>query len=441
MLSGQFVCGRGKAVFSVLFLLSATYSFSMESEETIPTLPLPKVLPYATGMDTPPAISKEATSSMKEEEDLHPQMENGALFGSTIKEMEDVYQDAPKRAKRFVRHILDPRLLRQPHNRILILSGPPGTGKSTLANAIAYKTGSTVDPVDIGEIQGDSRNQTGKNLYHRLHDTLKWVVKDQKNTIVYIDELNKIMENAEDKHHDTGFTATILWRFLDRLRGVPLYFIATMNQTHKLPKQMKSRIGSCTVEIGLPEDPKKRIEILKKQLISDYVSLGGDCNDDYLFRLFKATEGFSGRDYKGLADEAVGQYIDETDDASEKVILQRKHLNAAVEVIMEARRISKYYRLDETDEEQRERHFMQGQMAALKIQEKQKGQTSVGVPGLLSRTTNGGMNRSDIKNVMEECFTQEQLEILKGLHDRDTVLMPNWREWLMPTVLGFNKKV
>jgi hypothetical protein len=243
------------------------------------------------------------------------------------------------------------------------------------------------------------------------------------------------MENSEDKHHDTGFTSTVLWNFLDNsLRGEPLYFIATMNQTHKLPKPMKSRISSYTVEIGFPKNQDKRIAILKKQLLSDYVHLHKECDDDYLLHLLKATEGFSGRDYKGLQMRQL--VIDESSTAPEKVILQKKHLNNAVAVIMDARDRSKYYRREETDEEQRERHFMQGQHVALKIQEKQKGQTTIGIPGMAARTTNGGMNRSDIKDVMEECFYAEQLQLLKDIHNRNTILMPNWREWL-----GLAKKI
>ena len=407
-----------------IFLVISVHLFSMENF----SYNSPKVEKSSTE-------SKNLPTSLKHTND-GPQLKEEMLFGSTVKEMEDVYEDAPIRVKRFVRHILDPQLLRQPHNRMLILHGQPGTGKSTLAKAIAYKAQALLDFISIGEIQGESRNQTGKNLHNRLHDTLIWARAYKAPTVVCIDELNKIMENAEDKHHDTGFTATILWNFLDGLAGAPVYFVATMNQTHKLPQPMKSRISPYTVEIGFPTDPKKRVAILKKQLIDEYVALAPECDDTYLFNLLKATEGFSGRDYKGLATEAVGQYIDEREDAPDNVILKKKHLNAAVAVIMEARQKSKYYRLEETDEEQRERHFMQGQLATLRIQERQKGQATFGIPGLASRTTNGGMNRSDIKVLMEECFTKDQLTILKELHNRDTVLMPNWREWL-----GLTKKV
>jgi AAA+ superfamily predicted ATPase len=383
-------------------------------------------------------ISKklEALLIQAAKEKRHPQVQDDMLFGSTVKEMNDVYEDAPMRVQRFVRHILNPQLLRQPHNRMLILEGPPGTGKSTLMKAVAFKTNSLLDFVSIGEVQGESRNQTGKNLHNRLHETLKWIKKFKCKTIIGIDELNKIMENSEDKHHDTGFTSTVLWNFLDGLRGEPLYFMATMNQTHKLPKPMKSRISPYTVEIQLPESSNKRIAILKKQLLSDYVHLHNECSDSYLLKLLKATEGFSGRDYKGLADEAVGQCVDEHSAVPEKIILRQKHLDEAVRVIMDARKRSKYDRREETDEEQRERHFIQGQHLTLKVQEKQKGQTTIGVPGLLSRTTNGGVNRSDIKDIMEECFSPEQLQLLKELYERDSVLKPNWRE-----SLGLTKRI
>ena len=74
---------------------------------------------------------------------------------------------------------------------------------------------------------------------------------------------------------------------------------------------MKSRAKGFSVEIVAPKEPRKRIRILKNVLEDEHTVLHEECNDSFLLDFMQKTQGFNGRDYKLLTNEAVGLHFDE----------------------------------------------------------------------------------------------------------------------------------
>ena len=349
------------------------------------------------------------------------------VYGSTHREMDDVYEDAPPKAKRLVAHIKDPEALRRPNLRYAFFYGEPGCGKSTLAKAIATRSDSLIDFVQCGELQcvaENQRNQTGINLYNRLQDAIRFQVP----VVVILDEINDLLENFDDSHHDTGYTSKVLWNFLDSQAGNNNFFlIGTMNRAHKLPKPMKSRAKGFSVEIVAPQDPKKRIRILKNVLEDEHTVLHGECDDSFLLNFMQKTKGFNGRDYQLLATEAVGLHFDEHGKQNIRKIAIR-HLNDALKDLRKVEEDFDYNTLEETEEERQDRQFVQGGIKDVLVQMKQKGTTTGGIPGILSRTSKGGLNRGDAKDIIKESYSKKQLDHHKKFLGRKTVFVPNIRE-------------
>lgn len=91
-------------------------------------------------------------------------------FGSeeTIKNLEETFKHAPLVAQQIVTHLKDPNFYKDPSYRYAIFVGPPGSGKTTTAKAIAYKMMKDQDweliYIEIGELLGKTRNEAAVKL-------------------------------------------------------------------------------------------------------------------------------------------------------------------------------------------------------------------------------------------------------------------------------------
>jgi len=211
-----------------------------------------------------------------------------------------------------------------------------------------------------------------------LSEVLGEIAAEDKETIVFFDELNLALENYNSDHHDTDATSEALWTSLDKQeRNRKFFFIGAMNRVDKMPPQIDDRILVCCVELLPPKDAATRKRIFLGKLLNDGVVLSEDA-EVYIDENMTKLQGHTGRNLKAFALATRFQAM--TEDADDPMVITPAHLQEAVKIIQNTKRLVKYGQEVETDEDRRHRealaqqdqHFVQQQMIAGATISKQK---------------------------------------------------------------------
>ncbi|MCW5941089.1 MAG: ATP-binding protein [Fimbriimonadaceae bacterium] len=110
--------------------------------------------------------------------------------------------------------------------RALLLVGPPGTGKSSLARALAAEAGG-VNVVAFGEVMGSYVGESERRM-----DSVLRVVEGMAPVIVFMDEVDTTFVARGEPTGDSGTSKRVLGKILaalgdERLRGKALFVMAS----------------------------------------------------------------------------------------------------------------------------------------------------------------------------------------------------------------------
>lgn len=210
----------------------------------------------------------------------------------------------------------------------VLLTGPPGTGKTMLAKAIANSTSATFLGL-VGSELAQKYIGEGGRLVRELFD----LAKEKAPSIIFIDEIDSIGSKRLDSSTsgDREVQRTLM-QLLSEMDGFEsnqnVKIIAATNRPELLDKALL-RPGRFDriIEIGLP-DRDARENIL--QIITNQMSLN---NSMILEKIANKTEGFSGAELKALVMEAGIKAISE-----QKATVSENNFLEALQLLVENRK-------------------------------------------------------------------------------------------------------
>lgn len=210
----------------------------------------------------------------------------------------------------------------------VLLTGPPGTGKTMLARAVANSTSATFLGM-VGSELAQKYIGEGGRMVRELFD----LAREKAPAIIFIDEIDAIgskrLDSSTSGDREVQRTLMQLLAEMDGFDSVDdVKLIAATNRPELLDKALL-RPGRFDriIEVDLP-DADGRLAIL--EILTRKIPLSESVN---LKTLARNTDGYSGAELKSLIMEG-GMIAIEADSS----ILTQSHVNASFSIIEQARK-------------------------------------------------------------------------------------------------------
>lgn len=201
--------------------------------------------------------------------------------------------------------------------------GPPGTGKTMCAEALASTFHKKIIDVDYAEIESKYVGETGKNI------ELAFRTAKESDAILFFDEadsiLGKRMSNVtQSTDHAVNTSRAVMLKQLDHFDGIVVF---ATNLAENFDKAFVRRILSH-IEVGLP-DPASRERLWQKFLLPTVP--GSESLD--ITQLVAASDAMSGGDMKNAFVKSCALAMLEDHDTPK---LQLHHLIESIDQVKKA---------------------------------------------------------------------------------------------------------
>jgi AAA+ superfamily predicted ATPase len=212
--------------------------------------------------------------------------------------VDDVIASAPAAVKKIIINLLYPPKNKAALPKRLLLVGKPGTGKTTLAKAIAYKCGYDYYVIEAPFLLNEYKNSGPQNLLREIYPLLH----AGSPVVVILDELTELTDRYKKENDSDATVAAALWILLDSCAQFDnVFFIGTSNKEKRdLPLQLQSRFDEDIVTIYMPHAAARK-RILQHHLKQERHKI----DDTFLRYLIKKTDGRSAREIEKLVFKAI----------------------------------------------------------------------------------------------------------------------------------------
>ena len=211
-----------------------------------------------------------------------------------------------------------------------ILVGPPGTGKTTLAYAIAHMLNYPVVFIPATSLLGHFRNETSNNIEKLLHGhTIDGLPK-----VIIIDELHKLFEHHTNHQADDSQSAAAFWLALDKIEkhNPHVIIIGTANSVDKLPPEIKSRFSGKIIRMPLLDKSQKIQTFISSITHDESIVLDNSVTDEFIAKMLQQIQNCSLRDVQLIIDSAKMFYYSGqcTIKTEFPIVLTRTHFQQAL---------------------------------------------------------------------------------------------------------------
>lgn len=207
-------------------------------------------------------------------------------------------------------------------------AGPPGTGKTICAEAIAYELGMNLLVVDYAEAESMWLGETPKNIVAAFRSAA------QQNAVLFFDEADAIASRRSVASHlpqdrESNLIVNVLLRELEHFNGIVIF---ATNLAANFDRAFERRIRSH-VFFEMPGE-EERAQIWRLQIHPHKTPLAADVD----FRQLAQRYVMSGGDIKNAVIKAAAAAAGEPGGEPDKVIAQR-HFESAAEEVLNAKTI------------------------------------------------------------------------------------------------------
>ncbi len=306
------------------------------------------------------------------------------FLGYYHEELEEMYTRAPEKMQTLLKKVRDPLYSTIPQTRSAFFIGDPGTDKTTAAITFAYMLRDTHERELIDCVDFTVKGRGGST--ENLRDKIKVLLQAKRNMIIILDEVQELLDHAEDPHYDTASTGRYVKKILNNSRlNSQLFIIATLNDCKSWANHIKSSMRGRIVKFKGITTPEGRIEALKSRLRLKHIVTDPTVDTAFLKGIVDHMEGWSGRDFESFADLVVDEHLKKDNASLANCMATAVTIKAALAEMKEDIKISNYSE-QKTEFHQREKHHKEALKANLLSQWLHRAQkvegNNIGVGGV-----------------------------------------------------------